>query len=96
MKNNLQQSIIAQGMGIISLILGIVDTVITVIFGISLISFFLGVLSITIGTIGFFHAKNVNGSIIIPRIGLISGIVSIVFLVIWLFAIAGVYAIVGI
>ncbi|OXA86419.1 NfeD family protein [Flavobacterium hercynium] len=89
MENNLQQSSAGQGMGIAALVLGVLAAIAAFIPCFGLIAIFFGVLAIIFGAIGLSQAKNGNASTTMPKAGLILGIVSTAFVIIWMLVVVG-------
>jgi len=86
------QSSAGKGMGITALVLGILGVICSFIpcFGFFAIMF--GALAIIFGAIGLSQAKKGGGSLGTPRAGLILGILSTVFTIIWWITVASAIA----
>src|SRR5690349_18408984 len=81
-----------QGMSIASLVLGILGLITAFIPCFGFFSLIFGVLAIIFGVIGLKQAKKGNGKTGMPMAGLILGIISTAFIIIWLIVFAGIIA----
>lgn len=91
MENNVASTNAGQGLGIAALVLGILAVVAAFIPCFGLIAILFGVLAIVFGAIGLSQAKNGNGSVTMPKAGLILGIVATAFVIVWMLLIVGTF-----
>jgi lysylphosphatidylglycerol synthetase-like protein (DUF2156 family) len=86
------QTSAGKGMGVTALILGILGVICSFIPCFGLFAMLYGVLAIIFGAVGLNQAKKGGGSVKLPKAGLILGIVSLAFAVLWWVMFAGAMA----
>ena len=91
MENNLQTSNAGQGMGIAALVLGILAVIASFIPCFGFFAVLFGVLAIIFGAVGLSQAKKGNAATVMPKAGLILGIVATAFVIIWMLVVVGTF-----
>ena len=77
------QSTAGKGMGVTALVLGILGVVCSFIPCFGLFAIIFGILAIIFGAVGLNQAKKGGGSQKMPKAGLVLGIISFVFAILW-------------
>lgn len=91
MENNLKTSNAGQGMGIAALVLGILAVIASFIPCFGFFAILFGVLAIIFGAVGLSQAKKGNAPVVMPKAGLILGIVATSFVIIWMLVVVGTF-----